>query len=217
MRRLIVQGGTATLLCALASLAATPKASGKALEWYMFKMSDVKIELRYREGGFQKRWLGRKRDGKYPINANYFVDPGRNPRKRTAIDYLLINGKEIEPYRFDLHRAIFAYSPTRKQARILVKPKCGPKDLRKDEITAFACSRYPPDPGRRRARHIIAVKGGHLILIYYRANAKQCFKLLKSWGIREYIFADGGSAAPANVPVAAAMRVTGKPVRIVRR
>lgn len=165
------------------NVSASPR--GFALTVWKFDMRKNTVVFKHYKGGTTLRKAKKELSAVVVTPAGFFA---QRYGMYHAIDLLVDNGKVVVGDIFK--RKVMAVHTDRK---VRIFPNYITCLLYGEPVYASAGKNIPPEPSRRCARQMWAVKGNYFFIVKLYGSAWECIKIAKQWGFEQTIFFDGGS------------------------
>jgi len=160
-------------------------------EYRRYQRSDFTFSLTYHDGqGHTLATALKEAGGNYGTAAGYFA-----PAQWRNVDLTILRGRTVRGYLSKYSRPVLA---VHKNGEITIfRPKRAAA-WRPPDHWWFAIAgdnKVTGSLGRETIRQIVGIKGKEFFVFKIRGTYWDCKRLMKRWGISNYLFLDGASTA----------------------
>ncbi len=173
---------------------ATDKASHAAYLVRKFPLRDYTLAVSYERGGHTaSQAVQRGASAVYAFGGGYF-----QPGSKRTIDYVVVNGKRMDDYRWDWARPVIAVSDQKIQ---IIRP-----GYRQDVKGSFDFALATDFKATRRraiaGRQIFGLTKTEMVFVRCYTTEAAARRFIDQLGLKDFVFLDGGSSTPpgARIP-----------------
>ena len=162
-----------------------------------FSLHDYSLQISYVPGGHNaSQAVARTQGAVFAFGGGYF-----EPRSKRTIDYVLVNGRQRDDYRFDWQRPIIAVAGG--AVRILRPSNPNHATTQKMRFDyALATDDKSTRPAAYAGRQIFGIQGDEMVFVRCYSSEAAARRLMADLGVTDYVWLDGGSPTPpwARIP-----------------